>query len=111
MNSRKTTRAKTITSGGFNIDWSDPTMTWLRKLSNNFYQEWLELAASQLSTDGKVLYERGDVVHEAILETLDSCRSGYEFESQEKLHMHIKRAICLIGHVVDSDRCWTESDI
>jgi len=109
MIAQKTVKPDTAVNGGFDIEWTNPVMTWLRKLSNDCYQEWLELAQSLLPTNGKVLDECGDVVNEAIVETLNSIRDGYEFESQDKLHMHIKRAICLISHVVDSERYWTES--
>jgi len=86
-------------------------MTWLRKLSNNHYQEWLELARSLLPTNGKVLDECGDVVHEAIIETLDSIHDGLKFESQDRLHMHIKRAICLISHVVAAEQHWMQPSL
>jgi len=78
----KTAKSNTIVGGGYNIRWTNPVMTWLRKLSNDHYQEWLELARSLLPTNGKVLDECGDVVHEAIIEALNSIHEGYEFESQ-----------------------------
>lgn len=109
MIASKTVKPNRIVGGGHNIKWTDPVMTWLRRLSNDCYQEWLGLARSLLPTDGKALDECDDVVHEAIIETLDSIHDGCEFESQDQLHMHIKRAICLISHVVDSERHWTES--
>jgi len=97
-----------VIAGGYNIKWTNPVMTWLRKLSNDHYHEWLELAESLIPTNGKALDEREDVVHEAIVETLNSIHDGYDFESQDRLHMHIKRAICLIGHVVDTEQYWTK---
>jgi hypothetical protein len=70
MMALKTAKSNVIAGGGYNIKWTNPVMTWLRKLSNHHYQEWLELARSLLPTNGKVLDECGDVVHEAIIETL-----------------------------------------
>jgi len=105
---QQTAKPNTIVSGGYDIEWTTPIMTWLRKLSNNHYQEWLDLAQSLLPTNGKVLDECGDVVNEAIVETLTGIHDGYEFESRDKLHMHIKRAICLISHVVDAEQHWTQ---
>jgi hypothetical protein len=91
------------------IKWINPAMTWLRALASKHYQEWLDLAKSLLPTSGKVLYGCGDVVHEAVTEALSCIHDGYEFESEDKLHMHIKRAVCLLSHVVDSEHYWTES--
>ena len=87
-------------------NWINPVTGWITTLYKAHYQEWLKLAQSLLPKRVKMIDECEDIVHEAIVESLTSLNEGYAFASKDQLEMHIKRAICLIGHVVATEQYW-----
>jgi len=101
--------ARTNVADDNHIVWIDPAMTRFRAVVNRYYLEWLDLAESRLSTVQGSIEEAGDVVHEAIVELLDSMKEGYTLKPKDRMNMYIKRSISLICHVAESGKYWTAS--
>jgi hypothetical protein len=86
--------------------WIDPIRVQLNALTSRCYPQWRGYAESQLQTSKGTVEEAEDVVHEAMVELLESMQEGYTFESDDKMNMYIKRSIALICHVVKTGQHW-----
>ncbi|MCP4612413.1 MAG: hypothetical protein GY845_27260 [Planctomycetes bacterium] len=89
--------------------WIDPVRVQLNAVTSGYYPQWRDYAESHLLTCVGTVEEAEDVVHEAMVELLESVQDGYAFESEDKMNMYIKRSIALICHVVETGQHWVAS--
>ncbi len=89
--------------------WVDPVRVQLNAVTSRYYPQWRDYAESLLLACVGTMEEAEDVVHEAMVELLESVQEGYTFESEDKMNMYIKRSITLICHVIETGQHWVAS--